>query len=98
MPVGAVHRFASYGAAPRVRPARSSRTACASAGVPLNWLCQLVDWGTAMTVNDGVPPTTAVPAPTGAVATTRRLLRSLNRFLSDRETVLPRPLGWWRAL
>ncbi len=51
-----------------------------------------------MTVNDGAPPVTAAPAPSGAFATIRRLLRAAKRFWFDREALLPRPVGWWRAL
>jgi hypothetical protein len=51
-----------------------------------------------MTVDDGAPHATAVSAPSGAVATIRRLLGAAKRFWFDREALLPRPVGWWRAL
>jgi hypothetical protein len=51
-----------------------------------------------VTVDDGASPIPALPAPNGAMAVIRRLLGSAKRFWSDRESLLPRPLGWWRAL
>jgi hypothetical protein len=51
-----------------------------------------------MTTDDSAQPATTVPAPRGVPATIRRVAGSVKRFWSDRESPLPQPVRWWRAM
>jgi len=51
-----------------------------------------------MTVNHDVPSSPSVPASGGPRPIIRRVLGVVTKFWSKQETLLPRPLGWWRAL
>ena len=54
--------------------------------------------GISMTANDRTPPATAESVRDGATVFMRRLVTFAKKIWTNPETVLPRPVGWWRAL
>jgi hypothetical protein len=51
-----------------------------------------------MTSDDQAPLTPTEVVPRGVPATIRRFAGSVKRFWSDRESPLPQPVRWWRAM